>query len=59
MKLKDYKDIKMQDPAFAEEYEKVKLEINEIKEVLEAQTSNYLTEDEDTYVIGINQSETK
>lgn len=47
MKLKDYKDIKMQDPAFAEEYEKVKLEINEIKEVLEAQTSNYLTEDED------------
>lgn len=59
MKLKDYKDIKMQDPAFVEEYEKVKLEINEIKEVLEAQTSNYLTEDEDTYVIGINQSETK
>lgn len=47
MKLKDYKDIKMQDPAFVEEYEKVKLEINEIKEVLEAQTSNYLTEEED------------
>lgn len=47
MKLKDYKDIKMQDPAFVEEYEKVKLEINDIKEVLEAQTSNYLTEEED------------
>lgn len=37
----------MQDPAFVEEYEKVQLEINEIKEVLEAQTSNNLTEDED------------
>ncbi|MBP3871321.1 MAG: hypothetical protein J6E46_10130 [Faecalicoccus sp.] len=47
MKLKDYKDIKMQDPAFVEEYESIKLEIKKIKEGIEAQTSNHLTEDED------------
>ncbi len=34
MKLKDYKDIKMQDLAFTEEYENVKLEIKRLKKPL-------------------------
>ena len=39
MKLKDYKDKKMQDPEFAEAYEEMQPEMNAIRAMVEAGTS--------------------
>ena len=44
MKLKDYKEKKMQDPQFAKAYEEIQPEMNVIRAIIEARTSQNLTE---------------
>lgn len=39
MKLKDYKEKKMQDPEFAKAYEEIQPEMNVIRAIIEARTS--------------------
>ena len=43
MKLKDYKEKKMQDPEFVKAYEKIQPEMNVIRAMIEARTSKNLT----------------
>jgi transcriptional regulator with XRE-family HTH domain len=57
MKLKDYKEKKMQDPEFAKAYEEIQPEMNEIRAIIEARTSQNLTQKELSERTGIAQTE--
>lgn len=46
MKLKDYKEKKMQDPEFVKAYEESQPEMNMIRAMIEARTSQNLTQKE-------------
>ena len=57
MKLKEYKEIKMRDPAFAKAYEEIQPEMNVIRALVEARTSQNLTQKELSDRTGIAQTE--
>ena len=57
MNLKDYKKHKMQDPAFAKAYEEVQPEMNVIRAMIEARTSQKLTQKQLAERTGIAQTE--
>ena len=57
MKLKDYKKKKMQDPEFAKAYEEIQPEMNVIRAMIEARTSQNLTQKELSERTGIAQTE--
>ncbi len=57
MKLKDYKEKKMQDPEFAKAYEAVQPEMNVIRAMIEARMSQNLTQKELSERTGIAQTE--
>ena len=57
MKLKDYKEKKMQDPQFAKAYEEIQPEMNVIRAIIEARTSQNLTQKELSERTGIAQTE--
>ena len=44
MKLQDYKKEKMKDPAFAKAYDEIQPEMNVIRAMIEARTSQNLTQ---------------
>ena len=56
-KLKDYKEKKMQDPEFAKAYEEIQPEMNVIRAMIEARTSQNLTQKELSERTGIAQTE--
>ena len=57
VRLKDYKDKKMQDPEFAKAYEEIQPEMNVIRAMIEARTSQNLTQKELSERTGIAQTE--
>jgi transcriptional regulator with XRE-family HTH domain len=57
MKLKDYLEKKMQDPAFAEAYDEVQPELNVIRAIIDARTSKNMTQKELSERTGIAQTE--
>ena len=57
MKLQDYKKEKMKDPAFAKAYEEIQPEINVIRAMIEARTSQNLTQKQLAEKTGIAQTE--
>ena len=57
VKLKEYKEIKMRDPAFAKAYEEIQPEMNVIRAIIEARTSQNLTQKELSERTGIAQTE--
>ena len=57
MKLKEYKKKKMQDPEFVKAYEEVQPEMNVIRAMIEARTSQNLTQKELSERTGIAQTE--
>ena len=57
MKLKDYKEKKMQDPEFVKAYEEIQPEMNVIRAMIEARTSQNLTQKELSERTGIAQTE--
>ena len=57
MKLKDYKEKKMQDCEFAKAYEEIQPEMNVIRAMIEARTSQNLTQKELSERTGIAQTE--
>ena len=57
VKLKDYKEKKMQDPEFAKAYEEIQPEMNVIRAMIEARTSQNLTQKELSERTGIAQTE--
>ena len=57
MKLKEYKEKKMQDPKFASAYAEVQPEMNVIRAMIEARTSQNLTQKELSERTGIAQTE--
>ena len=57
MKLKDYKEKKMQDPEFVKAYEEIQPEMNVIRAMIEARTSQNLTQKELSERTGIDQSD--
>ena len=57
MNLKDYKKLKMQDPAFAQAYEEIQPEMNVIRAMIEARTSQNLTQKQLAEKTGIAQTE--
>ena len=57
MKLKDYKKKKMQDPEFAKAYKEIQPEMNVIRAMIEARTSQNLTQKELSERTGIAQTE--
>ena len=57
MKLKDYKKKKMQDPEFVKTYEEIQPEMNVIRAMIEARTSQNLTQKELSERTGIAQTE--
>ena len=57
MKLKDYKEKKMQDPEIAKAYEEIQPEMNVIRAIIEARTSQNLTQKELSERTGIAQTE--
>ena len=57
MRLKDYKEKKMQDPEFAKAYEEIQPEMNVIRAIIEARTSQNLTQKELSERTGIAQTE--
>jgi len=57
MKLKDYKEKKMQDPEFVKAYEEIQPEMNVIRAMIEARTSLNLTQKELSERTGIAQTE--
>ena len=57
VKLKDYKEQKMQDPEFAKAYEEIQPEMNVIRAMIEARTSQNLTQKELSERTGIAQTE--
>lgn len=57
MKLKEYKDKKMSDPEFAKAYEELQPEMNVVRAIIEARTSQNLTQKELSERTGIAQTE--
>ncbi|MBQ9031178.1 MAG: helix-turn-helix transcriptional regulator [Parasporobacterium sp.] len=57
MKLKDYKEKKLQDPEFVKAYEEIQPEMNVIRAIIEARTSSNLTQKELSERTGIAQTE--
>ncbi len=57
MKLKEYKKKKMQDPEFTKAYEEIQPEMNVIRAMIEARTSQHLTQKELSERTGIAQTE--
>ena len=57
MKLKEYKKEKMQDPEFVKAYEEIQPEMNVIRAIIEARTSQNLTQKELSERTGIAQTE--
>ena len=57
MKLKDYKEKKMQDPQFAKAYEEIQPEMNVIRAMIDARISQNLTQKELSERTGIAQTE--
>ena len=57
MKLQDYKEKKMQDPEFVKAYEEIQPEMNVIRAMIEARTSQNLTQKELSERTGIAQTE--
>lgn len=55
--LKQYKDKQMEDAAFAQEYEAVQPEMDVIRAIVEARTSQNLTQKELAERTGINQAD--
>ena len=57
MTLKEYKNKRMQDPAFAKEYEALQPEMNIIRAIIDARISQNLTQKELSERTGIAQEE--
>ena len=57
MNLKDYKKEKMRDPVFAKAYEEIQPEMNVIRAMIEARTSQNLTQKQLAEKTGIAQTE--
>ena len=57
MTLKEYKNKKMKDPVFAEEYVKLQPEMNVIRAIIDARISQNLTQKELSEKTGIAQTE--
>ena len=57
MTLKEYKEKKMEDPAFAQAYEEIQPEMNVIRAMIDARTSQNLTQKELSERTGIAQTE--
>ncbi len=57
MNLKEYKKEKMKDPVFAKAYEEIQPEMNVIRAILEARTSQNLTQKQLAEKTGIAQAE--
>ena len=57
MNLKDYKNEKMKDPAFALAYEEIQPELNVIRAMIEARTAQNLTQKQLAEKTGIAQAE--
>lgn len=57
MTLQEYKKIKMQDPEFVKAYDEVQPEMNVVRAIIEARTSQNLTQKELAERTGINQAE--
>lgn len=57
MTLQEYKDEKMKDPEFAKAYEEVQPEMNVIRAIIDARTSQNLTQKELSIRTGIDQAE--
>ena len=57
MTLQEYKKKSMQDPEFVKAYEDVQPEINVIRAIIEARTSQNMTQEELSEKTGINQAE--
>ena len=55
--LKQYKDKQMADVAFAEEYEAIRPEMDVVRAIVEARTSQNLTQKELAERTGINQAD--
>lgn len=57
MRLKDYKEKKMNDPEFAKAYEEMQPEMNVIRAIIEARVSQNMTQKELSERSGIAQTE--
>ena len=57
MNLKEYKKIKMNDPAFAKAYEELQPEMNVIRAIIDARLSQKMTQKELAEKTGIAQTE--
>ena len=57
MTLQEYKNKKLQDPEFAKAYEDVQPEMKVVRAIIEARTSQNLTQKELAEKTGINQTE--
>ena len=57
MNLKEYKERKMKEPAFAQAYEEIQPEMNVIRAMIEARTSQNLTQKQLAEKTGIAQTE--
>lgn len=57
MTLQEYKNRKLQDPEFAKAYEEVQPEMKVVRAIIEARTSQNLTQKELAEKTGINQTE--
>lgn len=57
MTLQEYKNKKLQDPEFAKAYEEVQPEMKVVRAIIEARTSQNLTQKELAEKTGINQTE--
>ena len=57
MTLKEYKNNRMKDPGFAQAYEEMQPEMNVIRAIIEARTSQHLTQKELSIKTGIDQAE--
>lgn len=55
--LKNYKEKQMQDPEFVKEYEKIQPEMDVIRAIIDARTSQNLTQKELAERTGINQAD--
>lgn len=57
MTLQEYKNLKMQDPEFAKAYEEVQPEMSVVRAIIEARTSQNLTQKELSLKTGIDQAQ--
>ncbi|MDO4197964.1 MAG: helix-turn-helix transcriptional regulator [Erysipelotrichaceae bacterium] len=55
--LKQYKEKQMQNPSFAKEYEAIQPELNVIRTIIDARTSQNITQKELSERTGINQAD--